>query len=126
MKVFHVVSILIFSISIATCAQSNKETDLDNAEFKELIKDTTVVILDVRTPGEYSRGHLAEAKLVDIYNPSFQAQISSLDPEKTYAIYCRTGNRSSNAVRYMKSIGFKRVFHLQHGISRWDGTVVKN
>lgn len=76
-------------------------------------------ILDVRTPKEFAQGHIAGAFMLDYYSPDFHKGLQSLDPLKTYLIYCRTGNRSSRTLRMIQDLGFQSVYHLQNGIVEW-------
>jgi rhodanese-related sulfurtransferase len=76
-------------------------------------------ILDVRTPGEFAEGHLEGAVLVDYRSPRFRQEMAQLDREKTYLVYCRTGNRSAHALETMKDLGFRSIYHLEGGIKRW-------
>jgi len=64
------------------------------------------VIIDVRTPGEFAGGHLEGAVNIDVQSPDFAAQVSQLDPAKDYFIYCRSGNRSRQAISQMSNMGF--------------------
>ena len=57
-----------------------------------------LVILDVRTPREFSQGHLEKAINIDFYAETFRQEINQLDREKTYLIYCRRGVRSDLAL----------------------------
>ncbi|MEX2476802.1 MAG: rhodanese-like domain-containing protein [Gracilimonas sp.] len=87
--------------------------DISTEEFKEKRSETEGVIIDVRTKGEYEEGHLAETDhLYDLMNGDFQAQLDNLDKEKTYYLYCRTGNRSGQAARIMKNAGFENVYNV--------------
>lgn len=70
------------------------------------------VILDVRTPQEYGESHVNESKNIDFLNSSFKNEISKLDKSKVYKVYCRSGNRSGQAVRLMKELGFQDVENL--------------
>jgi len=56
-----------------------------------------LVILDVRTPREFSQGHLENAINIDFYAETFRQDINQLDREKAYLIYCRRGVRSDLA-----------------------------
>jgi len=76
-------------------------------------------ILDVRTPGEYADGHINNALNLDFTATSFRDSLEKLDRNKTYMVYCRTGNRSSQAVNIMDELGFKKVYHLG-GIVDWE------
>jgi len=76
-------------------------------------------LVDVRTPGEFSQGHLKNAINYDISKSGFENQIASLDKLKPVLVYCLTGSRSTYAVRYMQSIGFKEVYELNGGMMKW-------
>jgi rhodanese-related sulfurtransferase len=69
-------------------------------------------IVDVRTAAEFQEDQVAGALHIDVLDSSFQEKITKLDPEKTYAVYCRSGARSSNAQSIMKKLGFKKVINL--------------
>jgi len=79
------------------------------------------VIIDVRTPEEFTAGRLEEAVNIDIQDSSFQSKIGELDPTKTYFIYCGSGKRSAQARSIMESKGFGKVCELQGGISSMKG-----
>lgn len=79
------------------------------------------VLLDVRTPGEYNKGHIQGAKLLDYYHRDFLKRLKTLDREKNYLLYCRTGNRSGRTLTVMGKLGFKRAAHLAGGIVAWQG-----
>lgn len=70
------------------------------------------VVIDVRTPSEFADGHVKEAKNIDFNSASFDSQIKGLDREKSYRLYCRSGNRSGKALEKMKALGFKDVENL--------------
>jgi phage shock protein E len=75
-----------------------------SAEPVELTQDT--VIIDVRTPGEFATGHLEGAINIDVQSPDFAAQVMELDKDGEYFIYCRSGNRSGQAIAQMNQMGF--------------------
>ena len=79
-----------------------------------------LVILDVRTPQEYSSGHLNNSINLDIKSPSFPDQIAKLDRYNAYLLYCRTGRRSTQAVMLMRSLGFRELYNLTKGIEQWQ------
>lgn len=70
------------------------------------------VLLDVRTPAEYASGHLEHADNVDVMAPDFAARVDALDRDKTYYLYCRSGNRSGQAARRMQEMGFKNAHNI--------------
>ncbi len=77
------------------------------------------VILDVRTPEEYSRGCLAQAENINFSDPHFKEILEKLDKQRTYAIYCQRGIRALRVLRMMNDLGFREVYCLQGGIERW-------
>lgn len=72
----------------------------------------TTVILDVRTASEYGDGHVENSKNIDFYSDEFEAHLRKLDKTKLYLLYCRSGNRSGQATRLMKTLGFTHAENL--------------
>jgi rhodanese-related sulfurtransferase len=69
-------------------------------------------VIDVRTPAEFTSGHLEGALNFDIQGMTFMEEIATLDPDATYLVYCRSGSRAAAAVDTMKSIGIDNVTNL--------------
>jgi rhodanese-related sulfurtransferase len=57
---------------------------------------------------------------IDVENPSFVTEIAKLDKTATYAVYCRSGRRSADAIATMKQAGFSNLFNLDAGVQEWD------
>lgn len=103
-----------------TACSSATSTTLSAGDFDALTKEAGVVTLDVRTAGEYASGHLENAVNLDVESPTFSEGLSKLDPEATYAVYCRSGNRSKTALDLMEQAGFTDVQDLDGGIVAWQ------
>lgn len=102
----------------SACGQGNYE-NTDVPGFAELIADSGVVILDVRTAAEFAEGHIQGAILIDQGQPDFMEKAkATLPTDKTIAIYCRSGRRSANAAGKLGDIGYKCV-NLKGGIIAW-------
>ena len=86
------------------------EKNKDNPDF---------MILDVRTPKEYTAGHLSGAINLDYYSNNFRTDLEQLDKSKTYLIYCRTGRRSGVTLNMMRELGFSGVYDIAGGITAW-------
>ncbi len=93
--------------------------DVDTQSFKDLFEADAYVLLDVRTPEEYSNGHLKDATNIDFYKETFEDEIDVLDKRKKYLVYCRSGNRSRQAMFLMRDLGFEEVYNLTNGIISW-------
>jgi rhodanese-related sulfurtransferase len=88
-------------------------------DFATLVAKDGVQVIDVRTPAEYAAGHLDGAQNVDVESADFATQIAGLDKAKTYAVYCRSGNRSATAKKAMIDAGFTDVSDLSGGVTAW-------
>ena len=102
----------------SACGQGNFE-NTDVQGFAELIADSGVVILDVRTAAEFAEGHIQGAILINQGQSDFVEKAKSALPiDKKIAIYCRSGRRSANAAGKLADIGYKCV-NLKGGIIAW-------
>ncbi|MFC2005698.1 rhodanese-like domain-containing protein [Chloroflexota bacterium] len=77
------------------------------------------VIIDVRTPEEFGEGHIENAINMDFYSRTFRDEINNLDKSKKYLIYCRSDNRSGNALDIMAELNFREVYNILGGIIDW-------
>ncbi len=82
--------------------------------------DDAFMVLDVRTPGEFSEGHLQGARNIDFTSPDFHDRLRSLNRNRTYLVYCRSGNRSSKALEVFRELGFTSVLHMNGGTLAWN------
>lgn len=107
--------------AVASCSSGGSTaTTLAPGPFQELTLEPGVVTLDVRTPQEYAAGHLANAVNLDVESPTFAAGLAQLDPDATYAVYCRSANRSKAAMDQMRQAGIENVQDLDGGIVAWQ------
>ena len=113
-----ILTILLAAIGLNTaCSQNFDNTDVK--EFAELISDSSVIILDVRTADEYAEGHISGAILIDQNKSDFVELVKAkLPTEKIIAVYCRSGRRSANAASLLAKEGYKLV-NLKGGILAW-------
>ena len=127
MKTTLKLSLLIF-ISILTLSCNNKNNSniknqlgvinrISALEFKEKSKNN--IILDIRTPREYTQGYIEGAININYYDKTFLEQAAKLDKNKPIYIYCRSGSRTSSAVKKLKNLGFLEVNDLEGGIISW-------
>ena len=96
---------------------------ITEAEFKKFLADKPdTVVIDVRTPQEVAEGTIVpNPKNIDFYKADFEQKIAALDKNKTYFLYCHSGNRSHQSVEKMKALGFTKVYDLKGGIKAWKG-----
>lgn len=84
-------------------------------------QDPSFVALDVRTPAEFATGRLPGAVNADFDATDFGKHLETLDKDKSYFLYCQSGNRSATAAKLMHSLGFKHVYDIQGGMTAWQG-----
>lgn len=82
-------------------------------------KPKDLLILDVRTKGEFESGHLPGAINMDFFGPLFEREINALDRDRPIIIYCQTGRRSESATEVLKKAGFSKVSDLKGGFKAW-------
>lgn len=116
------VLVLALAVTVAACGSAAGGTvTLVNAEASEQLIESTrdLVVLDVRTPEEVADGALPGAINIDLSSPEFTRQVAELDRNVPYFVYCRSGNRSAQAVRIMQDLGFTEIYELDGGILDW-------
>ncbi len=115
---FIYTTLILFLISVGTLASVK---NLNPDEFYKMLKEKkAVILLDVRTPYEYEKdGHIPKANLIPIQVlPKFADRLIKF---RNYPVlvYCRSGNRSLVAAKYLEKLGFKEVYNLRGGIIEW-------
>ena len=87
--------------------------------FKQLADAGEGIIIDVRTPDEYTRGHIANSTLINYYDKNFINKINLMQKTKPVYVYCLSGARSSAACKKFSKNGFNKVYNLQGGTMAW-------
>ncbi|MEL7561708.1 rhodanese-like domain-containing protein [Dehalogenimonas sp. 4OHTPN] len=130
-KFIVVITVIVLAAAFAGCSDEPLITvpgqvikEISAAEAYAMVQQNAgkadFIILDVRTPAEFAAGHLAGAILIDFNAGSFRTEVENLDKSKRYLVYCRTSNRSGQAVAVMKELGFKEVYDMDGGIVAWE------
>jgi rhodanese-related sulfurtransferase len=114
-----VIALLASVLLLAGCSSSSSAVDLSVTEFSSKVAEAGIITLDVRTPGEFNEGHIEGAQLIDFQSGNFESEIATLDKSKTYAVYCRSGSRSGQAVKIMSNAGFTNLYNLNGGVIDW-------
>ena len=113
------IALIASALLLAGCSSSSSAIDLSVTEFSAKVAEAGVITLDVRTPGEFAEGYIQGARLIDFQSGNFENEIATLDKNATYAGYCRSGNRSGQAVKVMQDAGFTNVFNMNGGVIDW-------
>ncbi|MCC9044063.1 rhodanese-like domain-containing protein [Myroides sp. M-43] len=119
----HNVLILLFivmlSVSFTGYSQDKSNHLLNNSSFQQVIEKTEVQLIDVRTPKEFSEGTIEYAKNMDFLGENFLEQTKDLSKDKPLYIFCKSGKRSEKARNLLLQNGFKEVYELEGGYTKW-------
>ncbi|MEN8235639.1 MAG: rhodanese-like domain-containing protein [Actinomycetota bacterium] len=127
-KTVRTVVLLVVALVLATLATSCSSASatqtielVSPAKAAEVIEDSPegLVILDIRTAEEFNQARVSGAIMVDFYAADFADQLDELDKDVPYVMYCNSGNRTSEAVKTMKDLGFAEVYEVDGGIQNW-------
>lgn len=113
----------LLTVTITSCkGQTDKVvTDLDPKAFAEKIAVANgAQILDVRTPEEFNGQHLDNALNINVNYSGFDKEVAQLDKTKPVFVYCLAGGRSSKAASHLADLGFKEVYNMEGGITKWN------
>lgn len=97
-------------------------TKIDQATLLKRIeqKDTSMVILDVRTPEEFAAGHVPGA--INIPYAHLPVRISEIADaaDKDIVVYCEVGVRAEEGAARLRESGFTRLLHLDGDMKAWQ------
>lgn len=104
--------------NVASAFDPNSELISPAAYMSEFVNGGRQhVLIDVRTPGEFASGHIDNA--INISVDTLASQLSQIPTDRPIILYCRSGNRSSQAARILRQAGYTQVYDLG-GIIRWQ------
>ena len=118
----RVVFVFLLLITVVSCIdQRSEEVKVISAEeMQSLLEADEVQLVDVRTPEEFSLGHIDDAQNIDYFSPTFDEDIKNLDKSKPVILYCKSGGRSAKCAEKMVEAGFVKIYDLEGGISKWE------
>jgi hypothetical protein len=119
-KNYSLIIVLLVWFFTACSGQSSSNILSPKQLSDKLATTKNITLMDVRTPSEFSEGHIKGATNVDWNGGNFENILSKYDRTKTYFLYCKSGHRAGLAAEWMRSHGFKNVFELNGGINAWQ------
>ena len=102
---------VVTGLLLTSCSGSGADVDTSIADPSSVVSQigNGTTVIDVRTPEEYASGHVSDSLNIDIASRSFEDQVKELDPAAEYVVYCRSGNRSTQAMEKMADLGFENL-----------------
>lgn len=122
------ITILSSILTLTGCSWAGGKTD----SYRQISMDEAVsmmeqesgyVILDVRTPEEFSEGHIPDAINVPNENIGTDEIPELPDKEQLIMVYCRSGRRSKEAAKKLAALGYTNIVEFG-GIIDWKGDIV--
>lgn len=117
--------VIMVALLAAGCSQSpaGASVDVSVDEALRLWQAKEAILIDVRTPAEYRDGHIPG--VVNIPLAEIEKRLGEIPKDKKVVLICRTGNRSAQGTKFLRSKGFDNVFNSTGGMSTWKGPVTK-
>lgn len=113
---------LVFAFAILSCnaqTSANIKTVEVGTFAKEIKTNSKPQLLDVRTPEEFTAGHLEKSTNINWLGDNFVEETKTLDKNKAVYVYCRSGKRSLKAAEKLSELGFKNIYNLDGGYLKW-------
>lgn len=84
------------------------------------MNDTETVVVDVREPHEYLKGHIENS--INIPLGKFPEKVNTLEKHKSHPIIvvCQSGTRSVPACKTLTKENFEHVFTMTGGMQAWE------
>lgn len=119
-----IISLFFLVFTISCSDNATEPIKIDAFEAKTMLEgDSSIILVDVRTESEYESGHIASAILIPLDSLSSLAESMLPKKDTKIIIYCRSGNRSAQAVSILDDLGYTQLYDLG-GIIDWPYGVV--
>jgi SulP family sulfate permease len=86
--------------------------------WRQLCSDSPPLIVDVREPREFERGHVPQAESIPL--PALLSETTELPQDRPMILVCRGGRRSTRAAYMLSSRGYDKATVLRGGILAWE------
>lgn len=117
---FVLFALLGVAVVIAGCSPAAPASvqNLSPDDYVETVRSSDHVLIDVRTPSEFADGFIEGA--INIPVQELEQRLSEVPEGQTIVLYCRSGNRSSQAATILENAGFSDIYDMG-GIIQWQG-----
>lgn len=93
---------------------------ISGSQLKEMMESSNPpLLIDVRSPQEYSSGHIPGSKNITVQLLESELSQSSIALDTPIVLYCHSGARSSHGCNILSNLGYKHVYDLG-GLQNWS------
>lgn len=117
-KLIALLFTMLLSVGCITNKQEKQVNVLSPTEFKS--QSLNKVIIDIRTPQEFSRGHIEGAININYFDRTFIEEFKKYKQTDSLFLYCKSGKRTTSASTKLSTLGYKNIFDLEGGIGNWS------
>ena len=129
-----IITITILLFLFTACTRSNAD-DLSNSQigwqtitpqeaYKMMNELESYILLDVRTPEEFTEIRINGAILIPDYELKQRAETELTDKNAVILIYCRSGRRSAFSAAILADLGYSNLYDFG-GIINWPYETIK-
>lgn len=106
---------------------NNKNVKNVNADeaYNLINENKNMIILDVRTKGEFESGHIPKAKNIPVQQLSTRVKELEKYKDTPILVHCASGGRSPSAVKALVNNNFTQIYHLNRGLMSWKHQLKK-
>jgi rhodanese-related sulfurtransferase len=125
MNILFIVLAIVVLLIVVRIVNSRGVAQVNVTQAREMVKDSGVTVLDVRTPPEFNQGHLEGAKLIPVAELKDRISELASPKDRPVLVYCHSGNRSLVASTVLRKNGFTKISNLKGGIIAWNNAGYK-
>ena len=118
-----IVSFILSMLTGCGASATDSAVDVSVDEAQRLWQNKEAILIDVRTPAEYRDGHIPGVANIPL--DELEKRIGEIPKDKKVVLICRTGNRSAQGTKLLRSKGFSNVYNSTSGMTSWKGPVTK-
>jgi rhodanese-related sulfurtransferase len=116
----HIVVLFTALVTISCSGTGTGNGTISPSALLDRLDDVDApLVLDVRTPGEYERGHVPGAVNIPYQQVGVRlAELGEING-RDVVVYCEAGPRAQRAEATLRAAGFERLYHLQGNMAGW-------
>ncbi|MBU3113455.1 rhodanese-like domain-containing protein [Clostridium lacusfryxellense] len=128
-NIITIIAIIVIAYMIYPKIMIKFNKNVENISGEEAVKlireKKDLIVIDVRSKGEYQTGHINGSKLMPV--SEMASRITELEKfrGKPILVHCASGGRSPKAVNVLLKNKFGPIYHMNHGLSSFNGNLKK-